>query len=37
LKEIIEQGLPEKYSEWGYGYMPAEGWIEMIYNSVPEK
>jgi cyclase len=34
LDEIIAEGLPEQYKDWGYGYMPASGWIEMIYNSL---
>ncbi len=34
LEEIQEAGLPAKYDDWGYGYMSAEGWIEMIYRSL---
>jgi len=33
LSEIQQAGLQEKYANWGYGYMNADGWIEMIYKS----
>jgi len=33
LKSILIEGLPEKYSEWGYGYTDEGSWIEMIYGS----
>lgn len=34
LREIQAEGLPEEYSEWGQGYMNADGWIAMIYESI---
>lgn len=34
LQTILEEGVPAKYEDWGYGYMPAEGWLEMIYESL---
>ncbi len=34
LEKILEEGAPAEYAEWGYGYMPAEGWLEMIYQSL---
>ena len=34
LDEILVEGLPTKFDGWGYGYMSAEGWITMIWNSL---
>ena len=34
LQQILEEGAPAEYADWGYGYMPAEGWLEMIYQSL---
>ena len=34
LETILEEGVPAQYANWGYGYMPAEGWLEMIYESL---
>ena len=34
LAAIIREGVPARYKEWGYGYMSAEGWLEMIYHSL---
>jgi len=34
LEQIQAEGLPSKYAEWGHGYMNAEGWITMIYESI---
>ena len=34
LKQILAEGVPDEYADWGYGYMPAEGWLEMIYQSL---
>lgn len=34
LEEIQKEGLQEKYADWGKGYMNAEGWIAMIYDSI---
>ncbi len=29
-------GLGAEYADWGYGYMSAAGWIEMIYRSLDD-
>ncbi|MDH3432191.1 MAG: SUMF1/EgtB/PvdO family nonheme iron enzyme [Gammaproteobacteria bacterium] len=34
LEQILDEGAPVEYADWGYGYMPAEGWLEMIYQSL---
>ena len=34
LDEIIAGGPGAEYESWGYGYMSADGWIEMIYRSL---
>ena len=34
LEEIVGGGLGAEYEDWGYGYMSAGGWIEMIYRSL---
>ena len=34
LAEIIAVGPGPEYESWGYGYMSADGWIEMIYRSL---
>ncbi|MBT5219232.1 MAG: hypothetical protein HOM16_07085 [Woeseia sp.] len=34
LQQILDEGAPVEYADWGYGYMPAEGWLEMIYRSL---
>ena len=34
LEEIVDDGLGPEYKDWGYGYMSADGWIEMIYRSL---
>lgn len=36
VEEIIEIGLGPEYEDWGYGYMPEEGWIEAIFRSLDE-
>jgi len=36
LEEIVAGGLGAEYEAWGYGYMSAEGWIEMIYRSLED-
>ena len=33
LEEIKKAGLPEKYKEWGTGFIKTERWIETVYNS----
>ena len=37
LEQIQAEGLPMKYADWGQGYMDAEGWIAMIYESIDER
>ncbi len=34
LEEIIARGPGSEYESWGYGYMNADGWLEMIYRSL---
>ena len=34
LEEIVGGGRGAEYEDWGYGYMSAGGWIEMIYRSL---
>ena len=33
LDAIKKEGLPEKYKEWGSGFIKSEAWIETIYKS----
>lgn len=33
LDEIKKAGLPEKYKDWGTGFINTDKWIETIYNS----
>lgn len=33
LEDIKKEGLPEKYKEWGSGFINTDRWIETIYNS----
>jgi glyoxylase-like metal-dependent hydrolase (beta-lactamase superfamily II) len=33
LDELKKEGLPEKYKEWGSGFINTDRWIETIYNS----
>lgn len=33
LDAIKKEGLPEKYKEWGTGFIKTEAWIETIYKS----
>ncbi len=34
LQQIQAEGLPVKYAAWGTGYMNAEGWIAIVYQSI---
>lgn len=34
LEEIIAEGFPAEYDEWGTGFISEEAWITTIYNSV---
>ena len=33
LEEIKKAGLPEKYKDWGTGFIKTDRWIETVYNS----
>lgn len=33
LEVIKKEGLPEKYKEWGTGFIKTDAWIETIYKS----
>lgn len=37
LADIKKEGLPEKYKDWGSGFIKSEAWIETIYNSYSKK
>lgn len=37
LDEIKKAGLPEKYKEWGSGFIKTDLWIETIYKSYSKK
>jgi cyclase len=37
LDDIKKGGLPEKYAEWGSGFIKTDVWIETIYNSYSKK
>ena len=37
LDEIKKAGLPEKYKEWGSGFVKADFWIETIHRSYSKK
>jgi cyclase len=37
VKQIQAQGLPEKYKEWGTGYVNTNRWLETIFNSLSQK
>ena len=37
LDEIKKAGLPEKYKEWGSGFIKTDAWIETIYKSYSKK
>ena len=34
LEEIKAEGLPEEWSSWGSGFIPAERWLETIHRSL---
>jgi glyoxylase-like metal-dependent hydrolase (beta-lactamase superfamily II) len=36
LQQIQAEGLPVKYAAWGTGYMNAEGWIAMVFQSIDQ-
>jgi len=33
LEDIKKEGLPEKYKDWGTGFIKTDAWIETIYKS----
>ncbi|MEO8573195.1 MAG: MBL fold metallo-hydrolase [Pyrinomonadaceae bacterium] len=37
LDEIKKAGLPEKYKNWGSGFMKTDLWIEIVYRSYSKK
>jgi glyoxylase-like metal-dependent hydrolase (beta-lactamase superfamily II) len=37
VEDIKKTGLPEKYKEWGSGFIKTDFWIETIYNSYSKK
>jgi glyoxylase-like metal-dependent hydrolase (beta-lactamase superfamily II) len=37
LDEIKKAGLPEKYKEWGSGFIKTDQWIETVYRSYSKK
>ncbi len=37
LEQIKTEGLPEKWKEWGSGFIKADVWIETIYRSLSQK
>ncbi len=37
LEDIKKAGLPEKYEEWGKGFIKPDAWIETIYKSYSMK
>jgi glyoxylase-like metal-dependent hydrolase (beta-lactamase superfamily II) len=37
LDEIKKAGFPEKYKEWGTGFIKTDAWIETIYKSYSKK
>jgi hypothetical protein len=34
LDAVKAEGFPTRYDDWGYGYISASEWIEMIYRSL---
>lgn len=37
LDEMKKAGLPEKYKEWGSGFIKTDAWVETVYNSYSKK
>jgi cyclase len=37
LEGLKKAGLPEKYKDWGTGFIKTDAWIETIYNSLSTK
>ncbi len=34
LEEVQAQGVPEKYSSWGSGFINNDRWLEIVFNSL---
>ncbi|MEE8169112.1 MAG: MBL fold metallo-hydrolase [Phycisphaerae bacterium] len=37
LDEIKAAGMPEKYADWGDGFIKTDAWLETVYNSLTRK
>ena len=37
LEDLKKAGLPDKYKEWGLGFIKTDAWIEAIYKSYSKK
>jgi hypothetical protein len=37
LDEIKKAGLPDKFKEWGSGFIKTDAWIETVYKSYTRK
>ena len=37
VDEIKKAGLPEKYKEWGSGFIKTDVWIDIVYKSYSKK
>jgi cyclase len=37
VKQIQAQGFPEKYKDWGSGFINADRWVDTIFNSLSQK
>ena len=37
LDDLKKAGLPEKYKEWGSGFIKTDAWIETVYKSYSKK
>jgi hypothetical protein len=34
LEQVKGAGVPEKYKEWGTGFISTDRWLESVFNSV---
>ena len=37
LEQVKATGLPEKYKEWGTGFINTSRWLEIVYNNLNKK
>jgi cyclase len=37
LEQLKKDGFPEKYKEWGSGFIKTDFWVETIFNSLSKK